>query len=124
MPMNREMHQKRASKPRKKSPPPALKWSGWTDKGHVRANNEDSFLGLRFDSREVQRLGKFGESSPAEYSFAFAVCDGMGGAKDGEYASNTAVEKITRLLPRFNPPPSGDPEKIHAETLAELFVQI
>ena len=32
--------------------------------------------------------------------FAFAVSDGMGGAKAGEYASQIAVEKITTLLPR------------------------
>ena len=32
--------------------------------------------------------------------FAFAVCDGMGGAKAGEFASQIAVEKITTLLPR------------------------
>ena len=101
-----------------------LRWSGCTDIGKVRKNNEDSFLGLRFDTHEVQRLGKLGEASTMDYSFAFAVCDGMGGAKAGEYASNIAVEKITRLLPRFNPPPSGDPEKSHAETLAELFFQI
>jgi protein phosphatase len=105
-------------------PPSFLRWSGCTDIGKVRKNNEDSFLGLRFDSREVQRLGKIGESSTAEHAFAFAVCDGMGGAKAGEYASNIAVEKITRLLPHFNQPPSGDPEKSHAETLAELFLQV
>ncbi|HTB82598.1 MAG TPA: protein phosphatase 2C domain-containing protein [Candidatus Sulfotelmatobacter sp.] len=107
-----------------KKPAPLLRWSGCTDIGKVRKNNEDSFLGLCFDAREAHRLGKLGEASTMEYSFAFAVCDGMGGAKAGEYASNIAVEKITRLLPRFNPPPSGDPEKSHTETLAELFFQI
>jgi len=105
-------------------PAPLIRWSGCTDIGKVRKNNEDAFLGLCFDAREVHRLGKLGQASTMEYSFAFAVCDGMGGAKAGEYASNIAVEKITRLLPRFNLPPSGDPEKSHAETLAELFFQI
>jgi PPM family protein phosphatase len=101
-----------------------LRWSGCTDIGKVRKNNEDAFLGLRFDAREVQRLGKFGESSTAEHSFAFAVCDGMGGAKAGEFASNIAVEKITKLLPRFNLPSDDDFEKHHAEPLAELFSQV
>jgi len=77
-----------------------LQWFGWTDVGQVRKNNEDSFLGLRFDALEVQRLGKVGEGSLVEHDFAFAVCDGMGGAKAGEYASQIAVEKITTLLPR------------------------
>ena len=85
-----------------------LKWFGWTDRGKVRKNNEDSFLGLRFDAREVQHLGRFGESSVANMDLAFAVCDGMGGALAGEYASRIAVEKITTLLPRsFHQSASG-----------------
>ena len=76
-----------------------LQWFGWTDIGRVRKNNEDSFLGLRFDAQEVQRLGKIGEASLAAHDYTFAVCDGMGGAKAGEFASNIAVEKITTLLP-------------------------
>ena len=77
-----------------------LKWFGRTDRGKVRANNEDAFLGLQFDSREVYHLGKVGAASLTTTDFAFAVSDGMGGAKSGEYASRIAVEKITRLLPR------------------------
>jgi len=76
-----------------------LRWHGWTDVGRVRKNNEDSFLGLRFDAEEAQYLGKIGEASLAGHDFTFAVCDGMGGAKAGEYASQIAVEKITTLLP-------------------------
>jgi len=79
---------------------PDLHWHGWTDIGRVRKNNEDAFLGLRFDAREVQRLGKLGDASLAGHDFTFAVCDGMGGAKAGEYASQIAVDKITTLLPR------------------------
>jgi len=93
-----------------------LEWFGWTDIGRVRKNNEDSFLGLRFDAREVQRLGKIGEASLAEHDFAFAVCDGMGGAKAGEYASQIAVDKITTLLPRAF--------KSSAEGIAPDFVNV
>jgi PPM family protein phosphatase len=84
------------------SPTPArrLRWSGHTDRGKVRANNEDAFLGLQFDAREVHHLGRLGEASTGSADFAFAVSDGMGGAKSGEFASRIAVEKITRLLPR------------------------
>src|SRR4051812_109499 len=78
----------------------SLKWFGWTDRGKVRPHNEDSFVGLQFDAREVHRLGKHGEGSIAHNDFAFAVSDGMGGAKAGEFASRIAVEKITALLPR------------------------
>src|SRR5437016_10029814 len=84
----------------RKTKPPSLKWSGWTDVGRVRKNNEDSFLGLQFDAREVHRLGKFGEASTEKMDFTFAVSDGMGGAQAGEFASRIAVEKITTLKPR------------------------
>jgi protein phosphatase len=76
-----------------------LEWSGRTDPGRVRPNNEDAFLGLQFDAREVHHLGSTGEGSTRHFDFAFAVSDGMGGAKAGEHASRIAVQTITRLLP-------------------------
>jgi serine/threonine protein phosphatase PrpC len=78
----------------------ALDWSGFSDVGRVRKNNEDSFLGLRFDAREVHHLGRHGRGAIRDADYVFAVSDGMGGAKSGEFASRIAVEKITRLLPR------------------------
>lgn len=65
----------------------------------VRANNEDSFLGLQFDAQEVRYLGKIGEASTGDVDFIFAVSDGMGGMNAGEFASRIAVDKITRLMP-------------------------
>jgi len=104
--------------------PVALKWSGWTDVGKVRKNNEDAFLGLRFDAHEVQRLGKFGEAPTGKHDFTFAVCDGMGGAKAGEYASQIAVDKITTLLPRaFHQSASGSRTGF-PDVLTELYTQI
>src|SRR5688500_8895765 len=82
------------------SSPAELGWSGITDRGRVRENNEDSFLALNFDGHEVRYLGKTGSSSVADADFVFAVSDGMGGAKSGEFASRIAVDRITRLLPR------------------------
>jgi len=122
--MNRETHQKRTTKTKKKPTPPALKWSGWTDGGKIRANNEDSFLGLRFDAREVDRLGKFGEASLETMDFTFAVSDGMGGAQAGEFASQIAVEKITTLLPRAFQHSASGLQAGFADVLAELFSQI
>ena len=101
-----------------------LHWFGWTDIGRVRKNNEDAFLGLRFDAQEVHRLGKFGDASLAEHDFTFAVCDGMGGAKAGEFASNIAVEKITTLLPRsYNRTQRGQ-NAAFADVLGELYEQV
>ncbi len=105
-------------------PARALKWFGWTDKGKVRPNNEDSFLALRFDAEELHRLGRLGDAPLATTDFAFAVCDGMGGAKAGEFASRIAVEKITSLLPRaFKHSARGLPAGC-GDVLTELFTQI
>ena len=104
--------------------PPSLKWSGCSDIGRVRQNNEDSFLGLQFDAREIFRLGKFGEASLEQNDFTFAVCDGMGGAQAGEFASSIAVDKITTLLPRAFHQSARGMNAGFADVLAELFAQI
>ena len=82
------------------APPCHVNWSGLTDRGRFRENNEDAFLALTFDAEGVRFLGKEGHGSLEEADFVFAVSDGMGGAKSGEFASRIAVDKITRLLPR------------------------
>jgi serine/threonine protein phosphatase PrpC len=122
--MNLETHQKRATRAKKKPAPPALKWFGWTDQGRVRANNEDSFLGLQFDAREVFHLGQFGGASLEKTDFTFAVSDGMGGALAGEFASRIAVEKITTLLPRAFQQSATGLQAGFSDVLAELFSQI
>jgi protein phosphatase len=66
----------------------------------VRPNNEDAFLALTFNGHEVSYLGKTGSSTLAGGDFVFAVSDGMGGAKSGEFASRIVVDRITRLFPR------------------------
>ncbi|MFZ1074165.1 MAG: protein phosphatase 2C domain-containing protein [Verrucomicrobiia bacterium] len=110
--------------PRLASTAKRLQWSGRTDRGKVRPNNEDAFLGIRFDSREIHRLGKFGEASTGHMDFAFAVSDGMGGELAGEYASQIAVEKITALLPRSFQQSAVGLEAGFGDVLTELFDQI
>jgi len=77
-----------------------VRWSGLTHRGKFRPNNEDVFLALTFDGHETHYLGKTGEASLARGDFVFAVSDGMGGAKSGEFASRIAVDRITRLFPK------------------------
>lgn len=101
-----------------------LKWSGQTDRGKVRNKNEDAFLCVQFDSREVHYLGKNGEGPLEAFDYIFAVGDGMGGALAGEFASRVAVEKITRLLPTaFRQSLVGLPMGFN-DVLTELFEEI
>ena len=101
-----------------------LKWFGWTDKGKFRPNNEDAFLGLQFDARDVHHLGKIGEARVENMDLVFAVSDGMGGALSGEYASKIAVEKITKLLPRSFQQSAQGLDAGRSDVLGELFTQI
>jgi protein phosphatase len=104
--------------------PTNLAWTGHTDRGKVRANNEDSFLCLEIDAREVRYLGKVGETSLQTNDYLFAVSDGMGGAMAGEFASKIAVEKITKLMPRAFQRSASGLTGGHADVLEELFAEI
>lgn len=104
--------------------PQKVRWSGMTHVGKVRANNEDTFLALNFDAHEVRFLGKTGEASLTESDYVFAVSDGMGGAKSGEFASRIAVEKITRLLPRSFRFSAQHMDAGFTDVLTELFHRI
>jgi protein phosphatase len=101
-----------------------LRWFGQTDRGKVRKNNEDTFLGLQFDSREVRYLGKVGEDSTEHADFVFAVSDGMGGAKAGEFASRITVDKITRVLPKAYKQAALGLNAGFEDVLTELFGEI
>ncbi|WP_294386612.1 protein phosphatase 2C domain-containing protein [Prosthecobacter sp.] len=90
----------------------------------MRQNNEDTFLCLNFDSREVRYLGKVGEATLDHGDFVFAVSDGMGGAKSGEFASKIAAEKITRLLPQSFKQSAQNISAGHGDVLTELFHRI
>jgi protein phosphatase len=106
------------------TPPAAVHWSGLSHCGKVRENNEDTFLALNFDGHEVRYLGKTGEATLGGGDFVFAVSDGMGGARSGEFASRIAIEKITRLLPRaYRLSASGLESGFH-DVIQELFLAI
>jgi serine/threonine protein phosphatase PrpC len=104
--------------------PGTLAWSAQTDRGRVRQNNEDCFLALTFDGREVRYLGKNGHASLQGADFVFAVSDGMGGAKSGEFASKITVERITRLLPSSFKLAAQGLDRGFNDVLEELFASI
>jgi serine/threonine protein phosphatase PrpC len=104
--------------------PTHLQWSGWTDRGQVRPNNEDAFLGVQFNNQEVHHLGRIGTASIVNADCAFAVSDGMGGAKAGEYASRIAIDKITTVLPKSLQSSAAGLPTGFPDILAELFDQI
>lgn len=83
------------------SSPIKVQWSGHTDVGRYRKENQDRFISLKIDSKNIYHLGKSGEDLLINNSFIFAVSDGMGGANAGEYASRAVIEQITFLLPKF-----------------------
>jgi protein phosphatase len=101
-----------------------LSWSGHTDCGRVRKNNEDSFSGLLIDGQGAQLLGKIGEADVAKSDFVFAVSDGMGGAMAGEFASRIAVEKITKLLPPLFAQGAAGISTGFRDVLQEVFGEI
>ncbi|MEZ6056579.1 MAG: protein phosphatase 2C domain-containing protein [Planctomycetaceae bacterium] len=77
-----------------------LRWSGCTECGGFRSNNEDAFLTVAFNQWDFTYLAKSGEVPTEDFDFVFAVSDGMGGERSGEFASKFALDNITRLLPR------------------------
>lgn len=101
-----------------------LSWWGLTDKGPFRKNNEDAFLALTFDAHEVRLLGKEGEADFALGDFVFAVSDGMGGAKAGEFASRIAVQKLTERMPHLYRSREMGREGAPEAALVDLFGHI
>lgn len=105
-------------------PADRLRWSGLTHVGRFRPNNEDAFLALNFDGHDVRYLGKTGEASLRGTDFVFAVSDGMGGAKSGEFASRITVDRVTRLLPRGFRLSAAGMASGFQDILSELFANI
>jgi PPM family protein phosphatase len=101
-----------------------LRWSGMTHPGKFRPNNEDSFLAMLLDKRGIRYLGKTGEATLESADFIFAVSDGMGGERSGEFASRIAMEKITLQLPKQFHLNEDRFASYSNEILLELFVAI
>jgi serine/threonine protein phosphatase PrpC len=73
-----------------------------THQGHVRQNNEDSYLVMRF-GRSLERISTNLDEHliEANYSltgYGMLVADGMGGMAAGEVASSLALSKLIELV--------------------------
>jgi protein phosphatase len=110
--------------PAERAASPDVRWSGLTHVGRVRPNNEDVFLALAVDGHEVRYLGKTGRASLGASDFVFAVSDGMGGAKSGEFASRITVDRVTRLFPRAFRLSAAGMGMGFADVLGELINEI
>jgi len=106
------------------APAPRLVWSGKSHIGHVRKNNEDTFLALEFDGKEIRLLGRIGDGTAAQSDYVFAVSDGMGGANAGEFASRITKEAITGQMPKKYRTRKPGPDSGYETILGELFKSI
>jgi PPM family protein phosphatase len=73
-----------------------------THQGHVRENNEDSYLVMRF-GRSLERLSTSLDENLLEQDYSLTgygmlVADGMGGMAAGEIASTMALSKLIELI--------------------------
>ena len=97
-----------------------IQWSGLSDVGRFRKNNQDAFLALALNGEGVRRLGKYGKAELNESDYIYAVSDGMGGANSGEFASRIAVETITSSFPKYFRN-TGTDSNMRSEALTQLF---
>jgi protein phosphatase len=84
------------------SEPLAVEIGSATDTGHVRENNEDSYLVIRFGrSLETLSTNLTEDLIDPNYSvtgYGMLVADGMGGMAAGEVASNLALAGLIELI--------------------------
>jgi PPM family protein phosphatase len=80
----------------------AVELGSGTHQGHVRENNEDSYLVMRF-GRSLERLSTSLDENLLEQNYSLTgygmlVADGMGGMAAGEVASSLALSKLIELI--------------------------
>ncbi|MDR1376346.1 MAG: protein phosphatase 2C domain-containing protein [Synergistaceae bacterium] len=82
--------------------------------GRVRLSNEDNFYCNGATLTPGNRDAPFALNGSANVPCVFAVCDGMGGEEDGEFASLTAVTALAEHAKEIKSAAAAGTEKIHA----------
>jgi serine/threonine protein phosphatase PrpC len=97
-----EANKKVSDDPNDRWAPLSVDIGGATHQGHVRENNEDSYLLIRF-GRSLERLATNLDEHLLEENYSLTgygmlVADGMGGMAAGEVASRLALSTLIELI--------------------------
>ncbi len=79
--------------------PEVITWSARSHRGRFRKNNEDYYLAAKIQKVGLQFLGTQGNALIDQNEWIFAVSDGMGGEKSGEFASRITAQRAASILP-------------------------
>ncbi|MDR1049110.1 MAG: protein phosphatase 2C domain-containing protein [Synergistaceae bacterium] len=93
----------------------AVFFSARSHVGHVRRNNEDNLYCDGASLTPENRDAPFTLNGSADAPCVFAVCDGMGGEADGEFASLTAVTVLAERAKAIGAASGGAMDAIVAE---------
>ncbi|MGF1448126.1 MAG: protein phosphatase 2C domain-containing protein [Opitutales bacterium] len=86
--------------PSQSNSPPRIVWSGRTDAGPKRENNEDNFGVFNARTAEAFKREQGQSAEPGNLGILFILSDGVGGHNAGEVASETTVVHFADALSR------------------------
>ncbi len=104
--------------------PTKLQWSARSHRGKFRPNNEDTYLAAKILKSGLRFLGVEGTDTIDSNEYLFAVSDGMGGEKSGEFASRITVQRSTSILPMHHGGTLSPTRSLSQAILSNVFQQI
>jgi protein phosphatase len=101
---------------------PTIIYAARSDSGRKRESNEDNLYINGVILTPETRNAPFSLNGAADAPCLFAVCDGMGGEEDGEFASLTAVNTLSEFAERINAAPTEQLDAIVQEYVAKALL--